>query len=67
MIHPFREGNGRTIREFIRVLGLQANYIIDWSKVDVESLLQATITSVNRDLGPLTECIVKTMTRIVND
>jgi len=67
MIHPFREGNGRAIREFIRVLGLQANYIIDWSRVDAEILLQATITSVNGDPGLLTECMVKTMTRIVND
>jgi cell filamentation protein len=28
--HPFREGNGRTQREFIRELGLKAGHYIDW-------------------------------------
>jgi len=27
--HPFREGNGRTQREFIRELGLKAGHYID--------------------------------------
>lgn len=30
-IHPFREGNGRTQREFIRQLGLQAGHPLSWS------------------------------------
>lgn len=37
MIHPFREGNGRTIREFIRQLALRAGYEIDWSLVEPET------------------------------
>src|SRR5580700_9059981 len=30
--HPFREGNGRTQREFIRELGLKARHYIDWRR-----------------------------------
>lgn len=30
-IHPFREGNGRTQREFIRQLALRNGYATDWS------------------------------------
>lgn len=46
VLHPFREGNGRTQRELIRTLGLNAGYQIDWSKVTKEQLLNATIKSV---------------------
>lgn len=57
MIHPFREGNGRSIREFMRQLALGCGYIIDWSLISCETLLQAMITSVNKGLEPLTDCI----------
>ena len=40
-IHPFREGNGRTIREFVREFTLEktkdldiGQYELDWSKMD---------------------------------
>jgi fido (protein-threonine AMPylation protein) len=29
-IHPFREGNGRTQREFIRQLALNAGHVLSW-------------------------------------
>ena len=32
-LHPFREGNGRTQREFIRYIGLKNGYTFDWSLV----------------------------------
>ena len=32
-IHPFREGNGRTQREFIRQLALTAGHPLSWSLV----------------------------------
>ena len=43
--HPFREGNGRTQREFIRVLGLNNGFEIDWSRVDRNWVLNASIHS----------------------
>lgn len=52
VLHPFREGNGRTIREFIRQLALRNNYYLNFNVVSPSSLLQASIKSVidTRDL-----------------
>lgn len=34
IIHPFREGNGRSIREFIRIMAKRKGYDINWCNVD---------------------------------
>ena len=60
LIHPFREGNGRTLREFIRCLALFNGYIIDWSLVEDEEFLRASIDSVG-DYRNFIECIRKTL------
>lgn len=46
VLHPFREGNGRVQREFIRTLALANGYDLSWRQVDPEALLQASIKSV---------------------
>ena len=46
IIHPFREGNGRTIREFIRLMAKRMGYDLNWGNVDKEELLEASILSV---------------------
>lgn len=46
IIHPFREGNGRAIREFIRIIALRGGYKINWGNVDKEELLNASVLSV---------------------
>lgn len=56
IIHPFREGNGRAIREFIRCLGIKNGYIINWDAVNKDRLLQASILSVG-DSKELAVCI----------
>ena len=61
MIHPFREGNGRSIREFMRQLALESNYIINWSLITKEVLLEAMITAVNKSTEPLTGCIYQSI------
>ena len=40
------EGNGRAIREFMRLLFLHNGYVVQWDAVDVEALLSAMIDSV---------------------
>jgi cell filamentation protein len=40
--HLFREGNGRTQREFIRALGLKAGHYIDWRAVTGEEMTEAS-------------------------
>ena len=39
LIHPFRDGNGRAIRELIRFVAINAGYDIDWSKIMTDELL----------------------------
>ncbi len=46
VLHPFREGNGRTIREFIRELAYVNGYIFDLQKVSAKEILDSTIKSV---------------------
>lgn len=46
MIHPFREGNGRTIRIFIRTYAKSKGYDWDFAKLDREGYMQAMIQSV---------------------
>ena len=47
IIHPFGEGNGRTIREFIRLMAKRLNYNLNWGNVDKEKILEASIMSVD--------------------
>jgi cell filamentation protein len=44
-IHPFRDGNGRAQREFIRELGIEAGFGIDWDAVTVEHMMTASVES----------------------
>lgn len=47
IIHPFREGNGRTIREFIRLMAKRCGYDLNWGNVDKDEILDASIESVD--------------------
>lgn len=42
-VHPFREGNGRTLRAFSSELAKQAGFELHWDKVDRQTYLQASI------------------------
>ena len=46
-IHPFREGNGRAQREFIRELAAEAGHRINWSRVTRAQMVDASIESHN--------------------
>ena len=47
IIHPFREGNGRSIRELIRCMGLRYGLLINWGNTDRDSLIDAAVASVD--------------------
>ncbi|MFF3228010.1 Fic/DOC family protein [Nocardia suismassiliense] len=60
-IHPFREGNGRTQRAFFRQLGLEAGWLVDWSKLEPEENVRASMAALRGDTGPMSslfECLV---------
>ena len=44
-LHPFREGNGRTQRAFLSQLVKNAGYVLNFSGIDADLLMIATIQS----------------------
>lgn len=46
VLHPFREGNGRTIREFIREIAFQAGFTLDLQSTTPEEMFNACVKSV---------------------
>lgn len=45
MLHPFREGNGRTQRVFLSQLAQNAGYLLNFAEIDGDLLMIATIQS----------------------
>lgn len=43
MLHPFREGNGRTQRLFFTILFHRLGYQVDFASCDIDALMSATI------------------------
>lgn len=58
IIHPFREGNGRVIREFIREYALQLGFKVFWERLSKTELIDAMIKSVFND-SDLKNCLLK--------
>lgn len=58
-LHPFREGNGRTQREFIRLLGLKNNYFIRFSSVLRDGMISASKKSFLLDYTEMEEIFKK--------
>ena len=50
MLHPFREGNGRCQRLFLSLLIKNAGYEINFSEIDGDLLMIATIKAVTGDI-----------------
>lgn len=60
VLHPFRDGNGRTIREFIREIALRCGFILDLRESTPKEMFEATVKSVfdTRDLeNVLLKCL----------
>lgn len=57
-LHPFREGNGRTQREFIRQLAYQNNYFLSYAGITSEEMISASQESFKLNYQPLKELIV---------
>ncbi|WP_462257419.1 Fic/DOC family protein [Eubacterium ventriosum] len=55
MLHPFREGNGRTLRLFITLLVRNAGYTLNFSDCDNDLLMIATIKAAQGDFSLLKE------------
>ena len=59
-LHPFREGNGRTHREFLRLLALENNIKLNLNPPDNKSIFERYMHgTVNSDLKTLTDLILE--------
>lgn len=60
MLHPFHEGNGRTIRIFLHAYAIERGIEWAYETLESEKYLQAMIQSVT-DLGALREVFLETI------
>lgn len=51
MLHPFREGNGRTQREFVRQLARFHGFCLDYDRMDAERYMTASITDNPQEMA----------------
>ena len=67
VLHPFREGNGRTQRLFIEYLASVAGYRVDFSQVTVEEMLVASADSFACDYESINRMFDRITTPISNE
>ena len=57
-LHPFREGNGRTQREFIRQLAFQNGYFLSFSGITKDEMVAASVASFRLNYKPFENLIL---------
>lgn len=63
-VHPFREGNGRTIRTFLRLLALKYGFDIEWDKMDPDENINASRAAMVADEKPATKMLQSLVVRL---
>jgi cell filamentation protein len=53
VLHPFRDGNGRTLRLFFEHLILSCGFEVSWGEIRVDEWLEACIEGYAGNVGPL--------------
>ena len=53
LLHPFREGNGRTLRFFFEELLYLLGYDVNWPEISQKKWIDANIAGLHLDLSPL--------------
>lgn len=62
-LHPFREGNGRTQREFIRLLALEKGLTLNLNPPDNKTVYERYMKgTIESDIETLTELILELIT-----
>lgn len=62
-IHPFREGNGRVQRIFIRELASRAGYLINFDGITPEEMIKASDAAFHHDYGPMEKIMIKSINK----
>lgn len=64
-VHPFREGNGRCNRAFLRQLSAAAGWRIDWSALGAEQNIEISFGSFHTaDTAPVARALDPLISRI---
>ena len=63
VLHPFREGNGRTQRILFTELYRRMGYVIDYSLTNQDEMIAMMIAGYNGDYDPITALFQKLMHR----
>ena len=63
-LHPFRDGNGRTLRVFISHLAKANGYDVAWENMQRPELLQAAISSFRGDASSLAALILANLSQL---
>jgi cell filamentation protein len=66
VLHPFREGNGRTQRVFIEYLAQCTGFYVDFSQVDSKEMVEASALSFAREYRMMTEMFRRILTPIIS-
>jgi len=53
LLHPFREGNGRSQRLLFELIALNAGYALNWAAVNKNDWVPANIAAISGDTLPL--------------
>jgi cell filamentation protein len=57
VLHPFREGNGRTLREFTGQLANQAGYELSWTGITQQQMTEASIQAFRGDASMMADLL----------
>lgn len=61
-VHPFREGNGRTQLQYLKLLAARAGHSMDLSRLKQDRWIQASREAHQGQYGLMAQCIEKTIT-----
>jgi cell filamentation protein len=61
VLHPFREGNGRTQREFIGLLARKNKLTLDWTGVTREEMINASIHAYNGNHQAMASLVLRSI------
>ena len=63
-LHPFREGNGRAQREFIRSLAVSQGYVLHYERIEKDEMLDASRESFLCEYGKMERLIRRCMEKL---
>lgn len=59
VLHPFREGNGRALREYVKYLAERAGHLLTWDGVATQEMIDASIAAYHGAYAPLEAILLR--------